>query len=282
MVSGLIVPLGPVQTLPETDSDADQFLTIDALTEERRKRKAEAETLVAKQAQSTPPPQEGEPVSDVEGLEEEADQQGAFNPETGEINWDCPCLGGMANGPCGEEFKAAFSCFVHSTEEPKGMDCVDKFKYEFGMGRLGSLANNIFRNMQNCFREYPEVYGSELETEDEDDMTSEDQEQLDAPITASDRPSESSQQSHDREARQQRAKEATEQVRQDHGDAEKQYVGPASSDKSLKSDSGNEGKKQRAKAAAQQVKKEHEPLSESDEVVPKAWHDETAANAKKQ
>lgn len=63
------------------------------------------------------------------GLEEEADQQGAFNPETGEINWDCPCLGGMADGPCGPEFKAAFSCFVYSQEEPKGMDCIDKFKY---------------------------------------------------------------------------------------------------------------------------------------------------------
>lgn len=61
-------------------------------------------------------------------LEEEADQQGAFNPETGEINWDCPCLGGMAHGPCGEQFKAAFSCFVYSKEEPKGMDCIDKFK----------------------------------------------------------------------------------------------------------------------------------------------------------
>jgi intermembrane space import and assembly protein 40 len=63
-----------------------------------------------------------------EQLEEEAGQQGAFNPETGEINWDCPCLGGMAHGPCGEQFKAAFSCFVFSEEEPKGMDCIDKFK----------------------------------------------------------------------------------------------------------------------------------------------------------
>jgi len=60
------------------------------------------------------------------------DQGGAFNPETGEINWDCPCLGGMAHGPCGEEFKAAFSCFVFSTEEPKGMECIDKFQYEPG------------------------------------------------------------------------------------------------------------------------------------------------------
>lgn len=29
----------------------------------------------------------------------------------GEINWDCPCLGGMAKGTCGQEFKDAFSCF---------------------------------------------------------------------------------------------------------------------------------------------------------------------------
>lgn len=71
----------------------------------------------------------GETEKTPEELEEEAGQQGAFNPETGEINWDCPCLGGMAHGPCGEEFKAAFSCFVYSNEEPKGMDCIDKFQY---------------------------------------------------------------------------------------------------------------------------------------------------------
>jgi hypothetical protein len=35
----------------------------------------------------------------------------------------------MAHGPCGDQFKAAFSCFVYSKEEPKGMDCIDKFKY---------------------------------------------------------------------------------------------------------------------------------------------------------
>jgi len=67
---------------------------------------------------------------------------GAFNPVTGEINWDCPCLGGMAHGPCGPEFREAFSCFVYSEKEPKGIDCVEKFKA-----------------MQNCFREHPDVYG---------------------------------------------------------------------------------------------------------------------------
>lgn len=63
-----------------------------------------------------------------ESLEEEAESQGAFNEETGEINWDCPCLGGMAHGPCGEQFREAFSCFVFSKEEPKGVDCIDRFK----------------------------------------------------------------------------------------------------------------------------------------------------------
>lgn len=38
-------------------------------------------------------------LRDPEELEEDAGQEGAFNPETGEINWDCPCLGGMAHGP---------------------------------------------------------------------------------------------------------------------------------------------------------------------------------------
>ena len=89
---------------------------------------------------------------DLEETEEEAGQQGAFNEETGEINWDCPCLGGMAHGPCGEQFRAAFSCFVFSKEEPKGMDCIEHFK-----------------TMQGCFREHPEEYGSELEEDEVDD-----------------------------------------------------------------------------------------------------------------
>ncbi len=29
----------------------------------------------------------------------------------GDINWNCPCLGGMPVGPCGVEFRDAFSCF---------------------------------------------------------------------------------------------------------------------------------------------------------------------------
>ncbi|KAF9792659.1 hypothetical protein BJ322DRAFT_1030653 [Thelephora terrestris] len=80
----------------------------------------------------------------------------AYNPETGEINWDCPCLGGMAHGPCGMQFREAFSCFVFSEQEPKGIDCVEKFKA-----------------MQDCFREHPEVYAEELDDDDDPDAAAE-------------------------------------------------------------------------------------------------------------
>lgn len=144
---------------PPHFTDAD-LPTVDALIEEKRRqaaaaapppptpaettktvatKAAEAKTdAPAEQAKSTET--EAAPIATTadapelgspEALEQEAQQQGAFDPETGEINWDCPCLGGMADGPCGEEFKAAFSCFVYSKEEPKGMDCIDKFQCVF-------------------------------------------------------------------------------------------------------------------------------------------------------
>ena len=69
--------------------------------------------------------------------------------ENGEINWDCPCLQGMADGPCGEEFKGAFSCFHYSDAEPKGVDCLESFK-----------------TMQECFLKHPEFYGA-LDTDNE-------------------------------------------------------------------------------------------------------------------
>ena len=47
----------------------------------------------------------------------------------------------MAHGPCGPEFREAFSCFVYSEAEPKGINCVEKFQ-----------------SMQNCFRAHPEIY----------------------------------------------------------------------------------------------------------------------------
>ncbi|XP_057702746.1 mitochondrial intermembrane space import and assembly protein 40 [Corythoichthys intestinalis] len=75
------------------------------------------------------------------------EEQGLILPN-GDINWNCPCLGGMASGPCGSQFKEAFSCFHYSKEEVKGSECIDHF-----------------RNMQECMQKYPELYPQEEDKE---------------------------------------------------------------------------------------------------------------------
>lgn len=75
----------------------------------------------------------------------------------GEINWNCPCLGGMATGPCGLEFREAFSCFHYSTADPKGSEC-----------------RKVFETMQDCMLQYPALYESKgAPTDDLDDETEE-------------------------------------------------------------------------------------------------------------
>lgn len=69
----------------------------------------------------------------------------------GSINWNCPCLGGMATGPCGVEFREAFECFHYSKADPKGADCYGKFQ-----------------EMQDCFPRYPKVY--DKQNEDREDF----------------------------------------------------------------------------------------------------------------
>lgn len=55
----------------------------------------------------------------------------------------------MATGPCGLEFREAFSCFHNSTVEPKGQECYD-----------------AFREMHLCMAEYPELYNKDGEDDD--------------------------------------------------------------------------------------------------------------------
>lgn len=78
--------------------------------------------------------------------EQEEDIESAIDPLTGEINWDCPCLKGALEPPCGPVFKEAFSCFVASQTEPKGEDCLEKFVA-----------------LQECFRAHPEKYAPKAE-----------------------------------------------------------------------------------------------------------------------
>lgn len=78
----------------------------------------------------------------------------------GEINWNCPCLGGMASGPCGYQFRSAFSCFHRSETDPKGQDCFEEFL-----------------QMQQCMSKYPTLYGTDKDDEREDEFAVFEQEQ---------------------------------------------------------------------------------------------------------
>ncbi|GJR79287.1 mitochondrial intermembrane space import and assembly protein 40 [Tanacetum coccineum] len=40
---------------------------------------------------------------------------------------DCPCIQDLRSGPCGSQFSEAFLCFLKSTHEEKGSDCVHPF-----------------------------------------------------------------------------------------------------------------------------------------------------------
>ncbi|XP_006892192.1 PREDICTED: mitochondrial intermembrane space import and assembly protein 40-like [Elephantulus edwardii] len=70
----------------------------------------------------------------------------------GDINWNCPCLRRMASGPCGEQFKSAFSCFHYSTEDVKGSDCI----YQF-------------RAREECLQKYPDLYPQDDDSDDDND-----------------------------------------------------------------------------------------------------------------
>lgn len=183
----------------------------------RKEREQERQREQAARAAATPADGTTPGGKSPEQLEEEAGQEAAFNPETGEINWDCPCLGGMAHGPCGEEFKAAFSCFVYSNDEPKGIDCIEKFK-----------------GMQDCFRAHPDVYGAELEDDD-------------APAETPAAPSK---------------EEVSAAVKAD-----------AASHPDEKHARAKEIKTQVASAAAKEGEQ-----AESEELIPKAWHDTESEN----
>jgi mitochondrial intermembrane space import and assembly protein 40 len=61
----------------------------------------------------------------------------------------CPCIDAMREGPCGNDFIAAYRCFLESESEPKGMDCVPQFA-----------------TMQSCMAEHPEEYNLDDDSED--------------------------------------------------------------------------------------------------------------------
>ncbi|KAK2353284.1 mitochondrial intermembrane space import and assembly protein [Trifolium repens] len=63
---------------------------------------------------------------------------------------DCPCIADLKNGACGSQFSEAFLCFLKSTSEEKGSDCV-----------------NPFVALQNCIKANPNAFSKDILEEDE-------------------------------------------------------------------------------------------------------------------
>ncbi|KAL3622603.1 Oxidoreductase [Castilleja foliolosa] len=68
---------------------------------------------------------------------------------------ECPCIAHLRSGPCGAQFSEAFVCFLKSTAEEKGSDCVHPFVA-----------------LQKCIKANPDAFSKDV-MEDEDDVKKE-------------------------------------------------------------------------------------------------------------
>ncbi|XP_008807801.2 mitochondrial intermembrane space import and assembly protein 40 homolog [Phoenix dactylifera] len=63
---------------------------------------------------------------------------------------ECPCVAELRKGPCGTQFTEAFVCFIKSTAEEKGSDCVKPF-----------IA------LQDCIKANPDAFSKDVLGEEE-------------------------------------------------------------------------------------------------------------------
>ncbi|KAG5541906.1 hypothetical protein RHGRI_021661 [Rhododendron griersonianum] len=105
-----------------------------------------------------PPPQQ----ASMESLIAEAAAFG--NTENGSLDekaqkaLECPCIADLRKGPCGTQFSGAFLCFLKSTAEEKGSDCVHPFVA-----------------LQSCIKANPNAFAKDV-LEDDDDEVKEEEE----------------------------------------------------------------------------------------------------------
>ncbi|KAI5575703.1 hypothetical protein BDE02_10G228900 [Populus trichocarpa] len=64
---------------------------------------------------------------------------------------ECPCIADLRNGPCGVQFSESFLCFLKSTSEEKGSDCVHPFVA-----------------LQNCIKANPNAFSKDILEEAEE------------------------------------------------------------------------------------------------------------------
>ncbi|OIW21670.1 hypothetical protein TanjilG_07815 [Lupinus angustifolius] len=81
----------------------------------------------------------GNKDQDAESIEEKAQKA-----------LECPCVADLRSGDCGSQFSEAFLCFLKSTAEEKGSDCVHPFVA-----------------LQSCIKANPNAFSKDILGEDE-------------------------------------------------------------------------------------------------------------------
>ena len=132
------------------------------------------------------------------------------------------------------------------------------------------------RTMQTCFREHPEIYGSELEEEEEEEEEEEDENETGTPPEdGAQSPSPAPLPEPADGSLPAAATSASPETQ-----APPPSPPPSSSSSAPPASEPGTSDTERARAAKRQVESEHGgPTSESDGMVPKAAHDATGANA---
>ncbi|XP_019164092.1 PREDICTED: mitochondrial intermembrane space import and assembly protein 40 homolog [Ipomoea nil] len=102
-------------------------------------------------------PQSPSPQPSLDSLIAEAAAYGAEDAnesldEQAQKALDCPCIAHLRNGACGTQFSDAFLCFLKSTAEEKGSDCVHPFVA-----------------LQNCIKANPGAFSKDILDDDEAD-----------------------------------------------------------------------------------------------------------------
>lgn len=71
---------------------------------------------------------------------------------------ECPCIAHLRSGPCGTQFSEAFVCFLKSSAEEKGSDCVHPFVA-----------------LQNCIKANPNAFSKDILDDDDDEVKKEEE-----------------------------------------------------------------------------------------------------------
>ncbi|KAJ4826188.1 Oxidoreductase [Turnera subulata] len=94
------------------------------------------------------------PTNSLQSLIAEAAAYGNDENEGIEANaekaLECPCISDLRNGSCGLQFSEAFLCFLKSTADEKGSDCVRPFVA-----------------LQDCIKSNPSAFSKEEEMVEE-------------------------------------------------------------------------------------------------------------------